>query len=73
MQQIKNVTWTTSNTNIASISSSGIVTAKAAGSATITARASNGKTTKCTIHVNQNNVYIADGTYASHHQMRDMR
>ena len=60
----KKVTWTTSNTNIASISSSGIVTAKAAGSATITARASNGKTTKCTIHVNQNNVYIADGTYA---------
>lgn len=43
------VTWTSSNANIASISSSGKVTAVNAGTAIITAKTSNGKSTTCTV------------------------
>ena len=35
---IKGVTWTSSNTGVATVSSSGLVTAKAAGTATITVK-----------------------------------
>lgn len=38
----KNVTWSTSNANVATVSSSGLVTAVAAGSATITATTQDG-------------------------------
>lgn len=43
------VTWTSSNANIASISSSGKVTAVNAGTAIITAKTSNGKSATCTV------------------------
>jgi uncharacterized protein YjdB len=43
------VTWTSSNTNIASVSSSGKVTAVNAGTAIITAKTSNGKSATCTV------------------------
>ena len=43
------VTWTSSNANIASISSSGKVTAVNAGKAIITAKTSNGKSATCTV------------------------
>ena len=46
----KKVTWTTSNSSIAGVSN-GIVTAKKAGTAKITAKTSNGKTATCTITV----------------------
>ena len=46
----QNVTWSSSNTNIA-IVSNGIVTAKAVGSATITVKTSNGKTATCNVTV----------------------
>lgn len=45
------VTWTTSNKNIATVSGSGLVTAKAAGKVTITATISNGKKAYCTVTV----------------------
>lgn len=44
------VTWTSSNTNIASVSSSGKVTAVKAGIAIITAKTSNGKSATCTVN-----------------------
>lgn len=49
--QSKTITWSSSNTNIATVSNTGVVTAKASGTATITAKTSNGKTATCKITV----------------------
>ena len=49
----KAVTWTSSNTRVATVSSSGIVTGVSKGTATITAKTSNGKTASCSVTVNQ--------------------
>ncbi len=46
----KTVTWTSSNTSVATVSS-GKITAKAAGTATITAKTVNNKTATCTVTV----------------------
>ena len=45
----QSVTWTSSNHNIASVSSSGKVTAVSTGTAIITAKTSNGKSATCTV------------------------
>ena len=45
----QSVTWTSSNANIASVSSSGKITAVNAGTAIITAKTSNGKSATCTV------------------------
>lgn len=51
----KNVTWSSSNTAIATVNSSGLITAVAAGTATITATTQDGnKTATATITVNPN-------------------
>ena len=48
----KAVTWSSNNTTVATVSSSGVVTAKAAGSATITVRTDDGgRTATCTVSV----------------------
>ena len=48
----RNVTWSSSNSNIATVNSSGKVSAKAAGTATITVTTKDGsKTAKCTVTV----------------------
>ena len=47
----KSIAWSTSNAMIASVNSSGVVTAKRAGTVDITAKTSNGITAKCTITV----------------------
>ena len=48
----KGVTWSSNNTSVATVSSSGVVTAKAAGSATITVRTTDGyKTATCSVTV----------------------
>ena len=49
----KTITWTSSNTDVATVSTQGIVTAKGAGTTVITATTDNGKTAKCTITVEQ--------------------
>ncbi len=46
----KNITWTSSNTNVATVSG-GVVTGVSAGTATITAKSNNGKTAAATITV----------------------
>ncbi len=43
--------WTTSNSSVATVNSSGRVTAAGVGSAVITARAANGTTASCTVYV----------------------
>jgi hypothetical protein len=45
------VTWTSSDNTVATVSSAGIVTAVAAGTATVTATAPNGQTDTCAVTV----------------------
>ncbi len=48
----KNVTWSSSNTSIVAVSTSGVITAKAAGTAVITVRTADGnKTATCNVTV----------------------
>ena len=54
----KTITWTSSNTSVAVVNSSGKVTAKGKGSTIITATSSNGKTATSKIIVQKNGDYI---------------
>lgn len=47
----KSITWSSSNTSIATVSQSGVVTCNNSGSATITATSNNGKTSTCSLSV----------------------
>ena len=47
----KSITWSSSKTDVASVSSDGTVTANEAGTAVITATATNGKSASCTVTV----------------------
>ena len=47
----KTVTWTSSDSSIATVSNTGVVRGVAYGTATITATSSNGLTATCTVHV----------------------
>ena len=49
----KIITWTSSNTDVATVTAEGVVMAKGAGTSVITAKTYNGKTAKCTITVKQ--------------------
>ena len=51
----KEVTWSSSNSNVATVNSDGIVTTKSVGTAIITAKSNNGKTATCNITVTNNN------------------
>ena len=50
------LTWTSSDTNVATVSSSGEVTAKSAGTANITVTTDNGKTANCKVEVSTKSV-----------------
>ena len=57
----KTLTWSTSNSSVVSITSTGKITAKAAGQATITAKAADGSnvTTTLTVNVDTRKIYSA--------------
>ena len=57
----KTITWSSTNNNIASVSSSGVVTGKSAGTVRITATASNGASSSCTVTVK--NPEVKNGWY----------
>lgn len=59
------VTWSTSNKNVATVSSKGKVTAKKIGSATITCSAPNGVTAKCKVTVKP--IYVSSITLDQTH------
>ena len=66
----KNVTWTSSNTNVATVSSSGKITAKGVGTATISVKTTDGGyTAKCEVTVKEPKLTvkasIGVGIYAS--------
>jgi len=54
----KGVTWSSSNTSVAKVDSSGKVTGVKAGTATITAKSNNGKIAKCTVTVKSKTILV---------------
>lgn len=66
------VTWKSSNTKVAAVNSSGKITAKKAGKATITAKA-NGKTAKCTVTVKKSNYAKAYAAFLKKHPSKSSK
>ena len=54
----KNVTWTSSDETVATVSAEGVVTAVKAGKATITVTSSNGKTASCEVTVDAKIIFV---------------
>lgn len=61
------LTWTTDDSSVATVSQSGVVTAKGTGTAKITVKTNNGKTTSCTVTVSAPTAYakITEAKYAT--------
>ena len=58
VKNAQNVTWSTSNAKVATVSAKGVVTAKQKGKATITAKV-NSETYKCNVTVKENKATVA--------------
>ena len=55
--------WTSSNTAVATVSNTGLVTAKGVGTATITLKASeSNKSASCTVTVTAGNIFVGGGS-----------
>lgn len=62
----KTVTWSSSNTSVATVDSNGVVTAAAGGTAIISATSSNGVVHSCTVNVTMNPDIVSDFTLSSY-------
>ena len=60
----KTITWASDNPDVAEVSADGVVTAKAPGSAVITASTVNGKTAQCTVTVAADTDALVDAVIA---------
>ena len=58
-KSLESITWSSSDKSVATVSSAGIVTAKKSGTATITAKAINGKKATCKITVSALSKYVS--------------
>lgn len=58
----KSLTWKSSDPAVASVSDTGVVTAKGAGKATITATSSNGKSAECVVTVTKKSIKVTGVT-----------
>ena len=61
----KGVTWSSSNTSVATVSTTGLVTAKSPGTATITCTAKDGSGVKATCSITVNNILVTNITLNS--------
>lgn len=68
----KKVTWKSSNTAVATVSTAGKVVGKKAGKVTISATA-NGKTAKCTVTIKKAPDYVKQGEYEKMHPVAGIR
>ena len=66
----KRIVWSSSNNAVATVDANGYVTGKSAGTATITARTSNGLTASCNVNVSSSTIQNTSGSVLNYNKFR---